>query len=67
MSKNNKQKTISVPEEVLGDMVKVYKKIEEFSDKFEDFAISNNQDILKELKKAREEHLNGDLEEFDLN
>lgn len=52
-------RTIEVPQEIFRSMLKAYQTWEEFSDEFEDFAFSTNEDFLGKMRKAREEHLKG--------
>lgn len=67
MNKNKNQKTVSVPKDIFGGMIKACKKFEKFSDKLEDFIISNDKEIIDKLKKARREHEKGKIKELDLN
>lgn len=50
-------RTIAVPQEIFRSMLKAYQTWEEFSDDFEDFAFSTNEDFLRKMRKARREHL----------
>lgn len=59
MSKKNDTRTIEVPQRMLISMVKAYQKWEEFSDEFEDFAFSSDEQFIKNVRKARKEHLKG--------
>lgn len=50
-------RTIQMPQEILKSMLKAYQMWEEFSNEFEDFAFSQDEDFLTKMRKARREHL----------
>jgi hypothetical protein len=56
--------TIEVPTEVLRKFARASEALDEFHDAFEDFLISQNPKLLRELRRARREHLQGKTRPF---
>ncbi len=52
-------RTIEMPQEIFKSMVKVYQTWEDFSDDFEDFALSIDEDFLEKMRRSKKEHLKG--------
>ena len=55
---------ISIPVSVFNSMVKAQKSWEDFIDEFEDFLYSRDKSFLERMRKARQEHLSGELSSF---
>ena len=64
MANNKLLKTISVPQKLLSSMIDAQRKWEEFSDEFEDFLLSLDERFIKKMERAREEHLKGNVRDF---
>ena len=57
MNYNNKQlKTVPVPQRLFESMIEAYKKMEKFSDEFEDFILIHDDKFIKKMRKAKKEH-----------
>ena len=59
--------TVEVPTEIFRKFARISEAIDEFHDAFEDFLILQNPKLLRELRRARREHLAGKtrpLEDF---
>jgi len=52
-------KNISIPKNLFDSMIQTYQKWERFSNELEDFLMSSNDDFIKKMRKARQEHLGG--------
>jgi hypothetical protein len=61
----NKFKTIPLPEKLFYSMIEAQKKLEEFTNEFEDFLFSLDKQFIKKMKKAKKEHLKGKLKDFE--
>ena len=59
--KNKQLKTVPVPQGLFQSMIEAYKKMEKFSDEFEDFALAHDEKFIEKMKKARKEHREGKL------
>ena len=61
MNHNNKQlKTVQVPKRIFESMMEAYKKMEKFSDEFEDFILVHDEKFIRKMRKARKEHRKGE-------
>ena len=66
MNYNNKQlKTISVPQRLFESMIEAYQKWEKFSDEFEDFILSKDEQFIQKMRKARKEHRTGKVKDLE--
>ena len=66
MNYNNKQlKTISVPQRLFESMIEAYQKWEKFSDEFEDFILSKDEQFIQKMRKARKEHQTGKVKDLE--
>lgn len=67
MSYSNKQlKTLSIPKRLFESMIDVYKKMERFSDEFEDFVLAHNEEFIKKMERARKEHKAGKKKDLEI-
>jgi len=51
--------TVEIPVNLFSKCLRASKALEEWRDAFEDFLIASNPRLLRELRKARQEHLSG--------
>ena len=51
--------TVEVPTEIFRKFARATEALDELHDAWEDFLISHNSTLLRELRKARREHLAG--------
>ena len=66
MNYNNKQlKTIPVPQRLFESMIEAYQKWEKFSDEFEDFILSKDEQFIQKMRKARKEHRTGKVKDLE--
>jgi len=56
--------TVEVPREFFRKFARAAKALDELHDSFEDFLISQNPALLRELRRARREHLAGKTRPF---
>jgi len=56
--------TVEVPTDILRKFARATEALDELRDAFEDFLISNNPKLLRELRWARREHLAGKTRPF---
>ncbi|GEM_PF-2120912 len=56
--------TVQVPAELFKKIIRVGEAFDSFSDALEDFLIAHNPKLLRELLKARQEHLAGKTRPF---
>jgi hypothetical protein len=57
-------RTVEVPIEIFRKFARAAEALDEFRDAFEDFLISRNPKLLRELRKARREQLAGRTRPF---
>lgn len=57
--------TVEVPTEILRKFARATEALDELQDAFEDFLISQNPRLLREIRKARREHLAGKTRPFE--
>ena len=66
MNYNNKQlKTIPIPQRLFESMIEAYQKWEKFSDEFEDFILSKDEQFIQKMRKARKEHRTGKVKDLE--
>ncbi|KKS16487.1 MAG: hypothetical protein UU71_C0001G0025 [Parcubacteria group bacterium GW2011_GWB1_41_6] len=64
---NSRQlKTIPVPQKLFGTMLEAYQKWEKFSDEFEDYLLASDKKFIEKMRKARKEHLNGEIRDLQI-
>ena len=51
--------TVEIPVNLFSKWLRASKALEEWRDAFEDFLIASNPRLLRELRRARQEHLAG--------
>jgi len=56
--------TVEVPREILRKFARASEAFDELHDAFEDYLITRNRKLLRELRKARQEHLAGKTRPF---
>lgn len=55
---------VEVPTDILRKFARATEALDELHDAFEDFLISKNPQLLREIRKARREHLAGKTRPF---
>ena len=66
MNCNNKQlKNVSIPRRLFESMIEAYQKWEKFSDEFEDFLLSEDEQFLQKMRRARKEHRAGKIRDLE--
>ena len=66
MNRNNKQlKNVPVPRRLFESMIEAYQKWEKFSDEFEDFLLSEDEQFLQKMRRARKEHRAGKIRDLE--
>ncbi|KKS34516.1 MAG: hypothetical protein UV22_C0014G0009 [Parcubacteria group bacterium GW2011_GWA2_42_35] len=64
---NSRQlKTIPVPQKLFETMLEAYQKWEKFSDEFEDYLLASDKKFIEKMRKARKEHLNGEIRDLQI-
>ena len=66
MRRVNFLKTIPVPQKLFGTMLEAYQKWEKFSDEFEDYLLASDKKFIEKMRKARKEHLNGEIRDLQI-
>ena len=61
---NKEKETINLPRASVGRLLDAMRFFEMAQNEIEDFLISRNKIIAAKIKKARAEHLNGELKDF---
>lgn len=56
--------TVEVPTDIFRKFARATEALDELHDAFEDFLISHNPKLLRELRRARREHLAGKTRPF---
>ncbi len=56
--------TVEIPVELYNKWLRVGEALDEWHDAFEDYLITRNRKLLRELRKARREHLAGKTRPF---
>ena len=59
-------KTIPVPQKLFETMLEAYQKWEKFSDEFEDYLLASDKKFIEKMRKARKEHLNGEIRDLQI-
>lgn len=64
MANTQQLETIAVPQKLFSSMIKAQRKWEEFSNELEDFLLASDERFIRKMEKAREEHLEGKVRDF---
>jgi len=59
------QQMVSVPKSLLRKMEKASAAFQAFEDELEDFLISQDTELLERLRRARQDHLSGNVRPFE--
>jgi len=63
--KTNTKETVSIPKNIFESMLKAYKSIEQLQVEMEDFLLAHNEEFIKKMRKARKNHLRGNVRDID--
>lgn len=64
MASNGKQTSVTLPRNLLEELLVRSESLFDIHDKLEDFFMSRDKALITKLRKARKQHINGELIDF---